>query len=73
EFSFPSELNNENNKLLSNSPQSMEDAERMHIINSLKKSSKRINGAGGAAELLKLPPTTLTSKIKKLGIDKSNL
>lgn len=53
--------------------QSMEAAERAHIIHALKKTNNRIYGTGGAAELLKLPPTTLTSKIKKLGIDKNNL
>lgn len=28
----------------------------------------RVRGAGGAAQLLKLPPTTLQSKLKKFGI-----
>jgi DNA-binding NtrC family response regulator len=44
--------------------------ERDIIIDALKKSGGRIFGAGGAAELLNLPPTTLTSKMKKLGIRK---
>ncbi|MEO5889163.1 MAG: sigma 54-interacting response regulator [Ferruginibacter sp.] len=42
--------------------------ERDHILGVLKKCNGRIWGAGGAAELLGVPPTTLTSKMKKLGI-----
>jgi len=44
--------------------------ERDHIIAVLKKCDGRIWGVGGAAEVLNLPPTTLTSKMKKLGIRK---
>ncbi|HEX9513911.1 MAG TPA: sigma 54-interacting response regulator [Puia sp.] len=42
--------------------------ERDHIITVLKKCNGRIWGTGGAAELLNVPPTTLSSKMKKLGI-----
>jgi DNA-binding NtrC family response regulator len=49
---------------------SMFDNERMHILNALKKCNGKIWGNGGAAELLELPPTTLNSKMKKLGIKK---
>jgi DNA-binding NtrC family response regulator len=73
EFSLPQLSTNENNFSSNAGLQSMEDAEKNHIINALKKSNNRIYGPGGAAELLKLPPTTLASKIKKLGIDKSSL
>jgi DNA-binding NtrC family response regulator len=44
--------------------------ERDVIINALKKCNGRIFGVGGAAELLNLPPSTLTSKMKRLGIRK---
>jgi DNA-binding NtrC family response regulator len=47
--------------------------ERDHIINVLKKCNGRIWGTGGAAEVLNLPPTTLKSKMKKLGIQKENI
>ena len=47
--------------------------ERDHILTILKKCRGRIFGAGGAAELLNVPPTTLLSKMKKLGIEKGNL
>jgi transcriptional regulator with GAF, ATPase, and Fis domain len=44
--------------------------ERDHIIAVLKKCNGRIWGAGGAAELLDVPPSTLKSKMKKLNIHK---
>lgn len=47
---------------------SFENAEKEHIINVLKKTGGRIKGAGGAAEVLMLKPSTLYSKMKKLGI-----
>ena len=46
--------------------------ERDHIINVLKKCNGKIWGAGGAADVLNLPPTTLKSKMKKLGIEKED-
>jgi DNA-binding NtrC family response regulator len=49
---------------------SMEEMEKDHIMNALKSSNGKISGMGGAAELLKLQPQTLYSKMKKLGIDK---
>jgi DNA-binding NtrC family response regulator len=49
---------------------SNEDNERDHIIRALKKCNGKVWGAGGAAELLDLHPSTLNSKIKKLGIKK---
>jgi DNA-binding NtrC family response regulator len=47
--------------------------ERDYIILVLKKCKGKIWGSGGAAELLNLPPTTLKSKMKKLGIRKENI
>ncbi|HTB24156.1 MAG TPA: sigma-54 dependent transcriptional regulator, partial [Puia sp.] len=44
--------------------------ERDYIISILKKCKGRIWGSGGAAEILNVPPTTLKSKMKKLGIQK---
>jgi DNA-binding NtrC family response regulator len=46
--------------------------ERDHIIQVLKKCNGKIWGVGGAAELLNVPPSTLTSKMKKLGIRKES-
>lgn len=42
--------------------------ERENILRALKRTQWKISGKNGAAALLKLPPTTLTSKIKALGI-----
>ncbi|WP_346318487.1 sigma 54-interacting transcriptional regulator [Chitinophaga sp. YIM B06452] len=47
--------------------------ERDHILTVLKKCNGRIWGMGGAAELLNVPPTTLNSKMKKLGIRKEHI
>lgn len=47
---------------------SMEEMEKDHIMNALKKCDGKVSGIGGAAELLKMQPQTLYSKMKKLGI-----
>ncbi|MBT1685621.1 sigma 54-interacting transcriptional regulator [Dawidia soli] len=47
--------------------------ERDHILEVLKQCDGKIWGAGGAAELLNVPPTTLQSKMKKLGIRKEHM
>lgn len=46
----------------------LDELEKDHILAVLKKCNHKIGGPGGAAELLRLPPTTLHSKLKKLGI-----
>jgi transcriptional regulator with GAF, ATPase, and Fis domain len=46
----------------------LEEMERDYILSVLKQCNFRIAGKGGAAEILNLPPTTLHSKMKKLGI-----
>jgi len=47
---------------------SLEDIERQHISDVLIKTGGRIRGKQGAAEILGLKPSTLDSKMKKLGI-----
>ncbi|MDS4070690.1 MAG: sigma 54-interacting transcriptional regulator [Candidatus Competibacter sp.] len=44
------------------------EIEREHIQRVLESTHWRIRGAGGAAEILGLPPTTLESRIAKLGL-----
>jgi DNA-binding NtrC family response regulator len=44
------------------------EIERENIIKALKKTNWRISGKNGAATLLKMPSTTLASKLKSLGI-----
>jgi len=51
---------------------SLEEAQRKHIIEVLQHTSWKVSGANGAAELLGLRPTTLYSKIDKLEIRRSN-
>jgi transcriptional regulator with GAF, ATPase, and Fis domain len=52
---------------------SLEDAERAHIHAVMEKTGWRVRGMGGAAEILGLKPTTLESKMKKLGIKRKPL
>lgn len=51
-------------------PMTLEDMERIHITSVLERSGWRIRGRNGAAEILGLKPTTLNSKMKKLGISR---
>jgi transcriptional regulator with GAF, ATPase, and Fis domain len=46
----------------------LEEAEHAHILQALERSAWRIRGPGGAAALLDVKPTTLESRIKKLGL-----
>ena len=52
-------------------PLSVKENEKAYILSVLRQCNFRVAGKGGAAELLDLPPTTLFSKIKKLGITKT--
>jgi PAS domain S-box-containing protein len=49
----------------------LEEAERQHIVSVLKHTQWRIDGPQGAARLLNVHPSTLRSRIKKLGIQRS--
>jgi len=51
---------------------SLEDVEREHILEVLRQTGRRIDGANGAARVLELNPSTLRSRIKKLGIRRSS-
>jgi transcriptional regulator with GAF, ATPase, and Fis domain len=46
----------------------LKEIERENILAALEAANNRIYGAGGAAEILGVKPTTLTSRIKALGI-----
>ena len=48
----------------------MNDLEKQNILKALRLTKWKISGKNGAAELLKLPPTTLASRIKALGIER---
>jgi transcriptional regulator with GAF, ATPase, and Fis domain len=48
----------------------IEENERDHIINVLRFCKGKVGGYKGAAEFLGVPPSTLSSKLKRLGIGK---
>jgi PAS domain S-box-containing protein len=49
---------------------SLNEAEREHILRALEATGWRINGPNGAAAILKLHPSTLRFRMKKLGLTK---
>ncbi len=53
------------------SPQSIDQVERNHILEVLMRTNWRIEGSEGAAALLNLNPSTLRSRMKKLGVQRS--
>ncbi len=48
----------------------MEELQKNHIINALKRANGKVSGKMGAAELLGMNDKTLASRMKKLGIQK---
>jgi len=53
------------------SPQTIDQVERGHILAVLMQTNWRIEGSDGAAALLNLNPSTLRSRMKKLGVQRS--
>ena len=51
----------------------MRHRERDNLLNALRQTGWKIYGDGGAAELLGVNPTTLSSRIKKLGLKKGEI
>jgi PAS domain S-box-containing protein len=49
-------------------PAALEDVDRQHIVTVLKRTGWRIDGPQGAARLLNMNPSTLRSRMQKLGI-----
>ena len=47
--------------------------ERETIINALRRTDGKVSGRGGAAELLGMKPSTLTSRMTTLGINRRTL
>ncbi|HMH33482.1 MAG TPA: hypothetical protein VK543_10650, partial [Puia sp.] len=47
-------------------------AEKDYLLSILKKTNGRVRGMGGAAEILNMKPTTLESRMAKLGIKKEH-
>jgi transcriptional regulator with GAF, ATPase, and Fis domain len=46
----------------------LEEVEKNHILEVLKKTGWKVSGDKGAAKILGLNPTTLEARMKKLGI-----
>jgi DNA-binding NtrC family response regulator len=70
DMSFPTQIGNVFPNAQEPHVKTIHENERDYIISVLKKCNGKIWGAGGAAEVLKVPPSTLKSKMKKLGIQK---
>jgi transcriptional regulator with GAF, ATPase, and Fis domain len=48
----------------------LRERERANIVAALTRSGGKIHGPDGAAELLRINPSTLVSRIRKLGLKK---
>ncbi|TXG35729.1 sigma 54-interacting transcriptional regulator [Seonamhaeicola maritimus] len=64
------EANFQNNKQRILTIKEFNALEKENILKALKHTKWKISGKNGAAELLQIPPTTLTSRIKALGIER---
>ncbi len=51
----------------------LQEVEKEHILASLQVTGGKVSGQGGAAELLGLKPSTLESRMKKLGIGRNDV
>ena len=49
---------------------SISEVERQYILNVLRQCNNKVMGPGGAAARLNIPPSTLYSKMKRLGLNK---
>jgi formate hydrogenlyase transcriptional activator len=61
-----------NQQSAGNAHSTLEQVEKRYILNILEQTSWVIEGDRGAAKILDLHPNTLRSRMKKLGIDRSN-
>jgi two-component system response regulator HydG len=62
--------NKSNNGVPADANKKIYENERDYILTMLKKCGWKIYGAGGAAELMDINPSTLQSRMRKLGIEK---
>lgn len=70
---LPTQSKNFSQNIQDSHIKTIHENERDYIISILKKCKGKIWGEGGAAEVLNIPPSTLKSKMKKLGINKENI
>jgi formate hydrogenlyase transcriptional activator len=52
--------------------ETLEEAERSHILSVMSMTGWRVRGERGAAQILNVPPTTLESRMQKLGVVRPN-
>jgi DNA-binding NtrC family response regulator len=57
--------------LVARTPTTLEEAERAHLMRVLEETRWVIEGRGGAASILGVPPSTLRSRMQKLGLRRS--
>jgi transcriptional regulator with GAF, ATPase, and Fis domain len=57
---------------LATATKTLQEQEKEYILKILKQVNGRISGDGGAARLLGMPPSTLNSKLKRLGIHRDH-
>ncbi|WP_162996281.1 sigma 54-interacting transcriptional regulator [Mucilaginibacter celer] len=67
-FTLPVDNNKDEQKSTIQPLETYEEIQRNHILKVLKSCNGKINGKGGAAEILGLPPSSLSLKMKKLKI-----
>jgi transcriptional regulator with GAF, ATPase, and Fis domain len=60
------------NGLIAQAPRSLDEVDREHILRILKDTNWRIEGKRGAARILGLHPSTLRSRMSKLGIARAH-
>lgn len=68
---FPSFQKNSSGILPATETQTIEENERAYIVSILIKCNGKLQGAGGAAEMMDMNVSTLRSRMKKLGIEKT--
>jgi len=69
-FQLTCPLNNEFCDSMTQPAKELAEIEREHILRVLRETGWKIGGPGGASELLKLNPSTLRFRIKKMGISR---
>jgi transcriptional regulator with GAF, ATPase, and Fis domain len=57
---------------VTNEVRTLEEVEKRHIIEVMEETGWRVRGKDGAAEILGIKPTTLESRMEKLGIKRKN-
>jgi transcriptional regulator with GAF, ATPase, and Fis domain len=63
---LPEKLNAEDGQVFTGAE--LRQRERNNVLTALTRTGRKIHGPGGAAELLGVKPTTLISRIKRLGL-----